>query len=353
MKHITYVGTYTDDARKGIHVLETDSRTGAIRPLSSLHGIENPTYLAVNRARTRLYAVRGFQNGAPQETNGAVAAYAIDGHALTLINCCPTRATVPCYIALDHAEQTLAYAEYGAAHAGLLALNPDGSIDPASEITVQHSGSGPDPVRQERAHAHCAEVTPDGKWLCVCDLGLDQVVVYDFPRWRSGLRAVPALTIHAAPGAGPRHIRFLPNGRFAYLLNELDSTVVALHYTGEGFIVKQTISALPDGFDGESKAAAVKVSADGRFLFTSNRGYDSIATFAITAESGWLTRLAVSPLTGSFPRDFAFVPGSNLLLVGHKRSNEVAAYAFDPATGAITRRDGTYAVHRPTCIVFG
>jgi 6-phosphogluconolactonase len=352
MKTMAWIGSYTDERLAGIHVLDVDSATGELRPLHVPRGIENPTYLALNRARTRLFTVCGRKPGDQKETAGAVAAYAVEGSNLTLLNVCPTPGTVPCHLSLSPDERALVFAEYAQAHAGLVALDANGALMPDSLVTVQHEGRGPDPVRQERAHAHFAAVTPDDRWLYVCDLGLDQVILYDFANARRGLRADPARTFHAAPGAGPRHLRFHPNGRLAFLLNELDSTVVSLRYTGESFTALHTFRTLPDGFAGESKAAAVKISEDGRFLFTSNRGYDSIATFAIDAESGRLARLTVSPLTGSFPRDFAFIPGSNLLLVGHKRSDEVAVYAFDPATGAITRRDGTYAVHRPTCILF-
>ena len=352
MNFTAFVGSYTDESLAGIHILDVDASAGAMRPLGILRGIENPTYLAVNRAGTRLYTVRGLTPGAAPETNGAVAAYAIEGATLTLLNCCATRATIPCYLALDLAERTLVYAEYAQGHAGAFALNDDGSIDATSEVAVQHTGRGPNPLRQERAHAHCAEVTPDGRWLCVCDLGLDQVVVYDLADWRRGLRARPELAIRTAPGAGPRQLRFHPNGRLVFLLNELDSTVLSLRYTGAAFETVDTLSALPDGFDGESKAAAVRVSPDGRFLFTSNRGHDSLATFAVDTATGRIRRLAISPLSGRFPRDFNVVPDGNWLLVGHKRSDELVLYAFDRTSGRIEPRGPTYPMHHPTCVVF-
>ena len=352
-KSVTFVGSYTDEDLAGIHILETDLLTGAMRPLNVIRGIENPTYLARNRAGTRLYVVRGFRPGAAPATNGAVAAYAVEGANLRLLNCCPTGDTIPCHISLSPDERTLAYAEYSTAHVGLVAINEAGALDPCSHLKVQHSGRGPDASRQESAHAHYAEVTPDSRFLYVCDLGIDRVVIYNFANWRDeGLHACENLAIHAAPGAGPRHLRFHPNGKLAFLINELDSTVVALQYDGSCFTTVQTISALPKGVQrSDSKAAAVKVSEDGRFLFASNRGHDSIATFAIDQDRGRLDRIAISPLTGSFPRDFEFLPGGRFLLAGHKRSNEIGCYAFDPASGTLTRAAGTYPIHRPTCIV--
>lgn len=353
MNTMVWVGSYTDESLAGIHVLDVDPAAGELRPLNVLKGIENPTYLALNRARTRLYTVCSRAPGAPRDAAGAVAAYAIEGASLRRLNMCPTPGSVPCHLSLAPDEQTLVFAEYAGGHAGLLALDANGALASDSLVTVRHKGRGPDPVRQESAHAHFAAVTPDGRWLTVCDLGLDQVILYDFAHARQGLRADPARAFHAAPGAGPRHLRFHPNGRLAFLLNELDSTVVALRYTGESFEEIQTIRALPDDFAGESKAAALKVTPDGRCLITSNRGFDSLTTFAIDPDSGRLERLAISPLTGSFPRDFELLPDGRTLLVGHKLSNEIVCYAFDPASGAITRQPGTYPVHRPTCIVAG
>ncbi len=353
MKQTIWIGTYTDESLAGIHALECDSETGALRPLGVQHGIENPTYLALNRARTRLYTVCSRNPGAPRETAGAVAAYAVAGTRLSLLNLCPTPGTVPCHISLAPDERSLVFAEYALGHAGRVNLDAGGALVADSLTTVQHEGHGPNPARQERAHAHFAQFTPDGCWIYVCDLGLDQVRLYDAADPGRPWRADPARIFHAAPCAGPRHLRFHPNGRLAFLLNELDSTVVALRYTGDAFTALQTLSALPDGFAGESKAAALKLSEDGRFLFTSNRGYDSIATFAVDPDSGRLERMAISPLTGRFPRDFELLPGSRFVIVGHKLSDEVACYAFDPASGALARQPGTYPVHRPTCIVAG
>ena len=353
MKQTIWVGTYTDERLAGIHVLECDSVTGALRPLNVLNGIENPTYLALNRAGTRLYTVCSRRPGDPREMAGAVAAYAVEGVRLSLLNLCPTPGTVPCHLSLAPDEASLVFAEYALGHAGRVALDAEGTLVPDSLTTVQHEGRGPNPARQERAHAHFAQVTPDGHWIYVCDLGLDQVRLYDAANPGRPWRADPARTFHAAPGAGPRHLRFHPNGRLAFLLNELDSTVVSLRYTGDAFTAVQTLSALPDGFSGESKAAALKLSEDGRFLFTSNRGYDSLATFAVDPDSGRIERMAISPLTGRFPRDFELLPGSAFALVGHKLSNEVACYAFDAASGTFTRGAGTYPVYRPTCILAG
>jgi len=351
MKQTIWIVSYTDEKRTGIHVLEFDPATVSLRQLDALHGIEGSTYLALNRARTRLYTVCSRGAGAPRENSGAVAAYAIDGTRLTLLNLCPTPGTVPCHLSLTPDEKSLVFAEYALGHCGRVDIGANGALLPDSLTSVQHEGHGPNTARQERAHAHYAHATPDGRWVAVCDLGLDQVLLYDAATPGSPWPAEPAHIFHAAPGAGPRHLCFHPNGRLVFLLNELDSTVVSMRYDGESLSAIQTLSALPDGFTGETKAAAVKISEDGRFLVTSNRGYDSLATFAIDPDSGRMERMAISALTGPFPRDFELLPGGKFALVGHKLADEVACYAFDAASGSFTRAAATHPTYRPTCIV--
>ncbi|MDD5704286.1 MAG: lactonase family protein [Kiritimatiellae bacterium] len=353
MRYVTYVGGYTDARHQGIHILVTDADTGEMRAAGMAEGVENPTYLTLNRRHTRLYTSQSIPPYGTEGYTGAVAVYAVRGLELQLLAVRPTCSTVPCYVALDPTETALVFAEYHGALCGVLGLTDDGIFQDTPAVTIRHSGHGPRRDRQDRAHAHCAEVTPDGRRLCVCDLGLDRVVVYDFANWRAGLRRCERATFVAAPGAGPRHLVFRPDGRQVFLLNELDNTVVSLVRRDGGFDAVRTLSTLPAGFHGESKAAAIKISEDGRLLFASNRGHDSIVTCAIAAGSGDLVVMAVSPLTGRFPRDFQFAPGGSVALVGHELSHEIAAYAFDPAGGGLTPLPSRYAMHRPTCIKFG
>ena len=353
MKYMTYVGCYTDAKKEGIHIFETDSDTGTFRPVGLVTGIESPIYLSLSKTRPLLYAAQGMpEYGAPAQ-NGTVAAYAVKGDTLLPINHKPIGVTVPCYIALDPAEKALVFAEYTNAVAGVFELNADGSIADTPPVTVKHTGSGPDRGRQEKAHAHCAEVTPDGKFLCVVDLGIDRVKVYDFVNRRTGLKEVERLTVASAGGAGPRHLVFHPDKRLAFLLHELNNTVSSFFYTGDAFVHVQTLNTLPSDFHEFSKAAAVKVSADGHFLFASNRGHDSIATFAIDTATGKMERLAISKLAGKSPRDFEFAPGEKFLLAGHENSNELMSYAFDRATGKLTPAHGPYAMYRPVYVKFG
>jgi len=281
MRVLSYVGCYTDEKREGIHVFESDTETGSFRPVGVVRGIENAIYLSLSATRPLLYAAQGLPQYGGRDTNGCVAAYAIKGDALLPLNHRPIGVTPPCYVALDPKEESLVFAEYTNAVSGVFALNRDGSLSDAAPVTVTHAGSGPDPKRQEKAHAHCSVVSPDGRHLCVADLGIDQVKVYDFPNRAAGLRELPALTITSAGGAGPRHLLFHPNRKSAYLLHELNNTISSFLYTGDAFVHVQTLPMLPPDFTAYSKASAIKLSADGLRLFGSNRGHDSIAAYDI------------------------------------------------------------------------
>ena len=353
MKVLSYIGCYTDAKREGIHIFESDTETGAFRPVGLVGGIENAIYLSLSKTRPLLYAAQGMPEYGGSAQNGCVAAYAIKGDTLLPVNHKPIGVTAPCYVALDPAEQALVFAEYTNAVAGVFELNADGSLADAPPATVKHSGKGPDPKRQEKAHAHCAEVSPDGRYLCVADLGLDQVKVYDFATRAGGLKERSALTVTSAGGAGPRHIIFHPNRKLAFLLHELNNTISAFLYTGEALVHVQTVSMLPPDFTDYSKASAIKISADGRRLFGSNRGHDSIAAYDIDPDRGRLSLLAISKLAGKAPRDFEFMPGEKFVLLGHQDSNELMSYAYDKAAGTFTPASAPFALFRPVYVKFG
>ncbi len=352
MKFVTYIGCYSDAKMEAIHTIAADSESGAITPLNTVKEFDGATYLCLNRANTHLYAGLGVPALGARDKNGAVAAFAIDGDNLKLLNYQPIGVTPPCYVALDPQERALVFAEYTNAVAGVFELDSTGKISVTPPVTVQHFGKGPDTRRQEKAHAHCAEVSPDGRHLCVVDLGIDQVKVYDYPGRAGGLKERAQMTISSVGGAGPRHIIFHPNGKTAYLLHELNNTISSFRYTGDAFILVQTIAMLPVGNE-SSKASAIKFSPDGMRLFGSNRGYDSIAAYDIDPESGKMSLLVLSMLAGKFPRDFEFMPGGKFMLVGHETSNELMSYAYDSASGRLEPAHKPIALYRPVYIKFG
>ena len=365
MKYITYIGSYTDaDHADGVRIYESDAETGEFRPLGALNTFESPTFMALNRDCTRLYTVLGRPTFGPAGRNGGVAAFAVKDDKLEFINEIRTGWTIPCHISLDPSEKALVYAEYACGTAGFADIREDGSIDPAfagmpgavdPHFQVQHVGDGPNKPRQNSAHAHCAVVTPDGKYLLVVDLSLDKVVAYDFANRAQGLKAVPSAAIDTsriAPGAGPRHIVFHPNGRLAFIVFELGNLMASYRYTGEGFEFVEKRSILPEGTLCNSKAAAIHLSEDGSQVLCSNRGHDSITAFNVDAETGRLEWLANTKLDGQYPRDFQFMPGGKFILAGLKESWRLASYAYDARTGKleeVARRDGIY---RPLFFAF-
>lgn len=324
---------------------------GSISSLGQTGPVDNPIYFALDRGRRLLYVAQGAVVGRDRTINGALAVYEVgDDMALRRLDLLETGGAVPCHVSLSPDCSRLFYADYRNAIAGAVELKADGTFGQAR--SVHHEGRGPNPKRQEAAHAHCAVSSPDGKLLFVCDLGLDTVFAYSLCAPEKGLVHLPDCDFHTEPGSGPRHLVFASSGRNAYLVNELASTIQALSFSGHGITPMQTISMLPEGFGGDSKAAAIRISPDGRWVLASNRGHDSIAAFAIADDGSISGPPVISPLTGHFPRDFAFVPGTDIVLCCHKLSDELATYRFDSADGSLSRLNGTLAFERPLAICF-
>lgn len=351
MKYHFYVGSNCGDAKAGLRVFDIDSATGEIRQLSQVDEAVNPIYLAASADGKYLYAAQTVAPGADGNTGG-VAVYAVRGRELRKLAEYACAPTVPCHISLSHDGNKLVYAEYRNAWAGVFNVGADGLLE-GPMAAVHHVGLGPNPVRQEAAHCHCAVMTPDDSRIFICDLGLDRVFVYDSDCGAGTMREIAGEGFSSVPGAGPRHFIFHPTAGLAFLVTELDSTVVSFTYAGGGALNPVgTYSMLPSEFTGETKAAAIKLSPDGKWLLASNRGHDSIAVYAIHLDTGRLERKAVNKLNGVFPRDFEFTPDGKFVVLGHKLSNEVAVYAFDGETGAMQQTANTISMVKPLCFVF-
>ena len=359
MKYITYVGSQTDkEGKSSIYILESDAETGDFTVLGRVNDGDNPTYMALTRDGSRLYTVTGRPGFGEKGRNGGLAAYRVEGSRLSPINCVPTCHTVPCHISLSPDEKTLVWAEYSHATAGFVELAADGSIS-ATRQMVMHVGDGPNKPRQDKAHAHCAVVTPDSRYLLIVDLGIDQVKAYDFANRAQGLKECPEATIHTVPpGAGPRHIIFQKNGRIAYVIFELHNLVSSYRYTGAGFEYIETRALISDpSLNKDCKASAVKLSEDGKQLFCSNRdcrklSRDTITVFNTDPQTGRMEFLAENPVHGSFPRDFEFMPGGRFLLVGYEFSHRVDSFAYDRKTGRFTLVKSQDGIHHPLYFKF-
>lgn len=347
-----FVGTYTEKDTNGIHTYRVESDS-ALTQLFETPGLPNPTFLAVHPSQKYLYAVNeiGEYEGKPA---GAVSAFFIhaDG-SLAPINTQSSVGRGPCHIIIDRAGKNALVANYGSGSAAVLPINTDGSLEPASAF-VQHAGNGADASRQEGPHAHSTTLSPDERYAYVADLGLDKLMTYRFDASKGALEAnvPPHTALHA--GAGPRHFTFHPNGRWAYVINELDNTVVAYDYSaGTGALsVKQTISTLPAGWSGTSYCADIHISPNGKFLYGSNRGHDSIAIFAIARTGGLLSLVGHQGEDIVWPRNFAIDAAGRFLYVANQNSDSIVAFEMNANTGALTPTDVRMNLPKPVCIQF-
>jgi 6-phosphogluconolactonase len=280
---------------------------------------------------------------------GGVAAFDIKTEELHFINNQLAEGSSPCHVTLDKANKYLFSANYHKGETSAYPLNAEGSIAKASALVV-HEGSGPNKTRQEKPHAHYSALTPDEKYLCVIDLGIDKLLVYSVNNGKLAKHNELSLK----PGCGPRHMAFHPSKKFAYLLTELSSEVVVLGYNeAEGsFNILQYTSALPEDFKDESSGSAIHLSPDGNFVYAANRGHDSIAVFSVDNSSGKLTFVTHTSTEGSAPRDFTIAPGGNYLIAANQDSNNIVPFSIDKSTGKLTRVSDTVAIANPVCIKF-
>ena len=348
MKRLAYIGHYTDESQIGIRTVSIDAETGAIEVLSAVP-IDNAIWMVQNRSGDVLYAT----------CDDGLAAYRADaaGALAEFSHLSLPGLTAPCHASLSPDGTRLAWAEYRNGVIGLVALAADGSFVVDSLKTLRHEGRGFSSPRQDSAHAHCVQFAPDGKYLFAVDLGLDEVKAYD----PDALAEIAGKTLHVAPGHGPRHLVFHPSGAWAAIDFELANRV-ALYRYGDGetacaarppFEECANLSTLPEDYSGHSQCAAVKFSEDGGELYVSNRGHDSLAVFTVDTVAGTLARRGVLPLGGSFPRDFAFAPGGNLLVACLKKSGIVRTYAYDRAACRLVPLAELAGLYRPLFVLFG
>ncbi len=354
-QYIAYVGTYTSKTTsKGIYAYRFDAEKGQLSPIGAPTESADPSFLAVHPNGKYLYAVNeiaNFNGG----TGGAVSAFAIDAKtgALKFLNQVPTRGAGPCYLSLDKTGNYVLVANYDGGSIASFPVHDDGTLGTAAGF-VQHSGSGPDKERQEGPHAHWIGTSPDNRFALAADLGLDQVLVYGFDSSKGLFTPLLSGFAKVKPGAGPRHLAFNPNGKFAYVLSEMDSSVTVFSYQAKtgAFTSLQTISTLPKDFSGPKQAAEIAVHPSGKFLYASSRGHDSIAVFAIDEKKGTLTSLGQVLTGGKTPRHFAIDPTGTYLLAENQDSNNIVVFHIDAATGNLTPTGQTVEVPSPVCITF-
>jgi len=355
-QYFVYVGTYTEEGStsKGIYAYRFDPNGGELTSIGLAAQTTNPSFLAVHPNHRFVYAVNEVGNYKGQKS-GAVSAFAIDRASgkLTLLNQVASGGADPCYITVDKTGKYVLVANYTGGSIAAFPILADGRLGEASAF-VQHTGRGTNPQRQEGPHAHSIDLSPDNRFAIVDDLGLDETLVYRFDSEKGSLALNDPAFAKAAPGAGPRHFAFHPNGKFAYVVNEMGSTVSVFGYDTAGGVLRplQTTSILPRSFTGHNDAAEIEVHPSGKFLYASNRGHDSIAVFAIDANNGMLTLVEYISTKGQSPRNFAIDPSGTLMFAANEKSDNIILFHIDGQNGRLTPTGKVLNISQPVCVKF-
>jgi 6-phosphogluconolactonase len=350
------IGTYTEQLphvhgkADGILTASFDEASGSIGQVTMAAAVRNPSYLALSATGTSLYAVSETDDFEGQP-GGGIAAYARDlaTGGLALLNTAASLGDAPCHVALDRTGRFVLTANYGtdAGSVTVYQVGPGGRLGNLTDH-VQHSGSGPDPVRQTSSHAHMIASDPVSGDVLVTDLGSDAVMIYTLDD-TGRLRPRGGTRLAAAPGAGPRHLAFHPDGLHLFVVNELDNTVCVLRREGDRFTSRDRISTLPATASGQSHAAAIRVTPSGRHVLVSNRGHDSVAVLRFDASVSALTLLDHAGTPGRSPRDLVVTPDGRYVIVACQDSDLLATYQFDDDGGRLSILTSTTA---PTPVCF-
>jgi 6-phosphogluconolactonase len=355
-KYLFYVGTYTQEGSKskGIYAYRFDAATGQSTSLGLAAETTNPSFVALHPNGRFLYAVNELGNY-KGPNSGGVSAFSVDGATgkLTFLNEVPSRGADPCYIIVDKSGKWVLVANYTGGSIAVFPVLPDGKLGEASTF-VQHTGHGADPKRQEGPHAHSIDLSPDNRLAFVDDLGLDELLVYKFDPSKGSLTPNNPPFIKLDPGSGPRHFALHPSGKFGYVVSEMASTVTALSVDLKSGKLQrlQTLSTLPADFKGENDDAEVHVHPSGKFVYTSNRGHDSIAVFAVDPNKGTLTHVDDVPTQGKIPRSFEIDPTGQFLLAQNSKSDNIVIFRIDQKTGRLTATGQVLEVGSPVCVKF-
>ncbi len=353
-KMIVYIGTFTNTTSKGIYIYNMDVATGQLTPAGVGPQTRDPSFLAVAPSHKYLYAVNEISDYEGKPT-GAVSAFAIAPKtgALTLLNQQSSMGTGPCFVSLDAKGKNALVANYAGGSIACLPIGADGSLKPAS-ASIQHQGAGADPVKQTGPHAHSINLDAANHYAFAADLGLDKIFVYRFDASKGTL--TPGATPYAstAPVSGPRHFAFGAGGHYAYVINELNSTVTAFQYqSGQGVLKEiQTISTLPEGYTDPNSGAQIVVHPSGKFLYASNRGHNSIVIYAIDGDTGMLRLVGHESTQGKTPRNFEIDPTGAYLLAANQDTDNVVVFRVDAQTGKLTPTGQTLDIPRPVCVKF-
>lgn len=350
-KHILYVGTYTKGVTEGIFVYSFNDQTGKLVDKKMPVVIENPSFLTISKDKKYLYAV---SEQADPELNGggSVSAFSIGKKgSIKPLNKVLSNGAHPCYVSLSPDGKRLVAANYTGGSLSFFDVMPDGHL---SEMVqrIQHEGSSVFKGRQDEPHAHSARFDATGKLLFAADLGIDELKIYQYAPNSRQLTPNAQPFVKLPKGSGPRHFDFSSDGNFIYVINELSSTITVLIKYGGVWKEIQTIKTLPKEFTGESWCADIHLSADGRFVYGSNRGHNSIAVFTRNKISGKLELIQNISVEGNWPRNFTIDPTGKFLLVANERSNDITVFRIDEPTGKLKYTGIKVQNQSPVCLQF-
>lgn len=347
---VVFVTSFAGGEKGAINAYRLETATGSLKPLHRTPGVEHPFFIAVSKDRRFLYSIHAKTFGGKEPEQ--VAAYALEGRTgrMTLLNRQSTRGTASCYLDVDATGKTVFVANYTTGNVASFPVRADGSLGEAASF-FQHAGSSVDLPRQKGPNAHAFVVSPDNRFALAADLGIDQVLSYRLDAATAKLTPNQPPFTKAPPGAGPRHLTFHPNGKHVYVINELKNSVTRFDYAvATGTLTeRETISTLPKEFTGRSYCADLKITPDGKFLYGTNRGHDSIAAYRI-GDDGRLTLLGIEPSLGKGPQNLLITGGGELLLCANMPGNNLAVFRIDAATGGLKSAGEPLAVTSPSCI---
>ena len=350
--YLALVGTYTNNtASKGIYAFDFDSESGRLTAKGVAAATPDPSWVAIHPNGKFVYAAN--ESG----KNSTITAFALDAKTakLTQLNQLPALGEDPCYLSFDKTGKYLFIANYTSGNVVVFPILPDGKLGEHTANVKNAGPLGPNKERQDAPHAHWVEASRDNRFVFVSDLGLDAVLSYVFDASKGTLTPnKPFFLRPLTAGAGPRHATFSPDGRYFYVLSEINSTVTAFVYAPNHGVFGDLggLSMLPAGFSGRNDAAEITIDNTSKWLFASNRGHDSIAVFSIDPANGKLKAAGDFPTGGQEPRHFAIDPTGQFLLAENQNSNTIVVFSIDPATGALSQVSQTSDIPSPVCLKF-
>lgn len=348
---LIFISNFAAGDKGAIQAATFDLETGKLTFGERTTGVENPFFLALSPDRKFLYSIHAQQFGSPAAEEAAAFELVGKSGKLKFLNRQSTRGSASCYLHVDATGKSLLVANYTTGNIAALPIQANGALSPAASF-IQHEGKSVDPARQKGPNAHSIITTPDNKYALAADLGIDKILIYQLDSAKAGLKPHATAFAKTPPGAGPRHITFHPNGKRLYAINELQNSVTVFDYSAEqgSLTERQTISTIPAEFKGVTHCADLKITPNGKYLYGTNRGHDSVAMYKI-GDDGLLTLIGIEPSRGKGPQNLVITPDGKWLLCANMPGNNVATFKIDSASGKLALQGDPIETTGPSCLM--